>query len=60
MDEKFNSRKLLVAVGLEAISTALLVIGLIDQAIWRDVTLMVGAAYLSAQAYVDRGVKVAG
>ena len=55
VDNKFRSRKLIVALGLEATATGLLTFGFIDQNIWRDVTLMVGAAYLSTQAAVDYG-----
>ncbi len=53
MDPKFRSRKLFMALFLEFLATALLIVGFIDDMIWRDITMLVGGAYLASQAFVD-------
>lgn len=53
MNPKFRSRKLFMALLLEFLATALLILDYVDQAVWQNITMLVGGAYLATQAFVD-------
>ena len=53
MPEKFQSRKLFIALLLEFLATTLLVLEFVDQTVWQNITMLVGGAYLASQAFVD-------
>lgn len=51
---KWSSRKLAVALVVEALASALLLHGDIPAPIWESVTMATVVAYLGSQAWIDR------
>lgn len=54
--QKWNSRKLLVAIAIEAWTSYLLITGKVPASVWETVTMATVVAYIGSQAWVDRKV----
>ena len=57
MDSRFRSRKFIVAMLLFGTATALLVGGYVDEGTWKDVVILVGGAYLTADVIQNIGTR---
>lgn len=52
---KWNSRKLVAAVLIEAWTSYLLLTGKVPASVWETITMATVVAYLGSQAWVDNG-----